>query len=96
MISGCYRGGADFDRLERPSETMRRGHPAMTKLTDYVKTAEAAEILGVAQNTLRKWAARGDIPMHRNPANGYRLFRRIDLDKFLQKTAAPVNRPRAK
>ena len=37
-----------------------------TKLTDYVKTAEAAEILGVAQNTLRKWAARGDIPMHRN------------------------------
>ena len=43
-----------------------------TKLTDYVKTAEAAEILGVAQNTLRKWAARGDIPMHRNPANGYR------------------------
>ena len=42
----------------------------MTKLTDYVKTAEAAEILGLAQNTLRKWAARGDIPMHRNPANG--------------------------
>jgi len=42
----------------------------MTKLSDYVKTAEAAEILGVAQNTLRKWAAEGKIPMHRNPANG--------------------------
>ena len=60
------------------------------KLTDYVKTAEAAEILGVAQNTLRKWAARGDIPMHRKPANGYRLFKRSDLEKFLKKAAKPV------
>ena len=64
-----------------------------TKLTDYVKTAEAAEILGVAQNTLRKWAARGDIPMHRNPANGYRLFKRSDLEKFLKKAATPVTVP---
>ncbi|TWU04913.1 helix-turn-helix domain-containing protein [Stieleria varia] len=63
----------------------------MTKLTDYVKTAEAAEILGVAQNTLRKWAARGEIRMHRNPANGYRLFRRCDLEAFLNQTAKPVN-----
>jgi len=62
----------------------------MTKLTDYVKTAEAADILGVAQNTLRKWAERGDIPMHRNPANGDRLFRRTDLEQFLPKTAKPV------
>ncbi len=56
-----------------------------TKLTDYMQTAEAAEILGVAQNTLRKWAKRGEIPMHRNPANGYRLFKRRDLERFLQK-----------
>jgi len=66
----------------------------MTKLSEYVKTAEAAEILGVAQNTLRKWAARGDIPMHRNPANGYRLFKRKDLDTFLKKTAKAV-KPKA-
>lgn len=62
----------------------------MTKLTEYVKTAEAAEILGVAQNTLRKWAAAGMIAMRRNPANGYRLFCRADLDEFLRKTARPV------
>ena len=62
----------------------------MTKLSDYVKTAEAAEILGVAQNTLRKWAAEGKIPVYRNPANGYRLFRRADLDDFLRKTAQPA------
>lgn len=62
----------------------------MTKLTDYVKTAEAAEILGVAQNTLRKWAERGDIPMRRNQANGYRLFNRSDLELFLKTIAKPV------
>ena len=62
----------------------------MTKLSEYVKTAEAAEILGVAQNTLRKWAADGKIPMRRNPANGYRLFWRDDLEKFLSAAATPV------
>lgn len=61
----------------------------MTKLTDYVKTAEAAEILGVSQNTLRKWAEKGKIPMRRNPANGYRLFKRSDLRKFLAQIEPP-------
>jgi len=63
----------------------------VTKLTDDVKTAEAAEILGVVQNTLRKWADCGDIPMHRNPANGYRLFKRSELEKFLKTAAKPVS-----
>ena len=62
----------------------------MTKLSEYFHTAAASEYLGVAQNTLRKWAARGDIPMHRNPVNGYRLFKRTDLDKLLKKAAKPV------
>lgn len=62
----------------------------MQKLTDYVMTAEAAEILGVSQNTLRAWAKAGKIPMHRNPANGYRLFRRSDLQAFLKKIERPV------
>lgn len=31
----------------------------MTKLSEYVKTAEAAQILGVAQNMLRKWSEQG-------------------------------------
>jgi excisionase family DNA binding protein len=57
----------------------------MSKLSDYLKTGEAAEFLGVSQNTLRTWAASGAIPMHRNPANGYRLFKQIDLKRFLAK-----------
>ncbi len=62
----------------------------MPKLTEYLHTAAAAEHIGVAQNTLRKWAARGDIPMQRNPANGYRLFKKSDLDKFLKQAAKSV------
>ncbi len=57
----------------------------MKNLSEYVKTAEASQILGVAQNTLRKWAEQGNIPVHRNPANGYRLFKREDLMRFLKK-----------
>lgn len=61
----------------------------MTKLSEYVKVAEAAEILGVSQNTVRAWAENGKLPFHRNPANDYRLFRRVDLEKFLAKVAKP-------
>ncbi len=62
------------------------------KLREYVKVAEAAEILGVSQGTVRAWAEAGKIPMHKNPANGYRLFRRDDLEKFLARIAKPENR----
>lgn len=54
-----------------------------TKLSEYVKVAEAAEILGVSQGTLRNWAEAGKMPMHKNPANGYRLFKRADLEHIL-------------
>ena len=64
----------------------------MTKLSDYVKTAKAAEILGVSQTTLRKWAENGKIQMHRNPVNGYRLFKRSDLEKFLRTVEQSAHR----
>ena len=63
----------------------------MTKLNEYVKTAEAARILGVAQNTLRAWAEAGKIPVRRNPANRYRLFLRRDLERFLAQVARKTN-----
>ena len=62
----------------------------MPKLSEYVKVAEAAEILGVSLGTVRTWAADGKIPMHRNPANGYRLFKRNDLLAFLKRIETPV------
>lgn len=50
----------------------------------YVKVHEAAEILGVAPNTIRAWGATGKIPEHRHPANGYRLYRRADLQEIIR------------
>ena len=64
----------------------------MTKLSDYLKTAEAADFVGVSQNTLRKWAEQEKIPVRRNPVNGYRLFLKRDLDKFLKNVASPNKR----
>ena len=58
------------------------------KLNDYLKTAAAADLLGVSQSTLRTWAKRGRIPVRVNPINGYRLFRRKDLEKFLDYVAS--------
>lgn len=64
----------------------------MNKVNEYVKVAEAAEILGVAQNTVRAWAEKGVLPAKRNPANGYRLFRRTDLEKFLKQLGSSDKR----
>ena len=62
------------------------------RLSDYLKTAEAAEFLGVSQNTLRTWAKQGKIKVQVNPVNGYRLFRLEDLQDFLESVAKPVTR----
>ena len=62
----------------------------MEKLNEYVKIAEAAQMLGVSQNTLRAWADDGRIPAMINSAIGYRLFRREDLTGFLKQTAEPI------
>ncbi|MFV0442146.1 MAG: helix-turn-helix domain-containing protein [Planctomycetaceae bacterium] len=70
----------------------------MTKVGEYVKVAEAAVILGVSENTVRAWADGGKLPVHRNPANGYRLFSRSELQKFLtrleRQPKAQRSRPR--
>lgn len=50
----------------------------------YVTVREAAEILGVAPNTVRSWGAVGKIPEYRHPANGYRLYKPEDLKAFLK------------
>ncbi len=50
----------------------------------YVKVHEAAELLGVAPNTVRAWGAAGKIPEYRHPANGYRLYKPEELEAFLE------------
>jgi len=60
------------------------------KLSDYLKTAAAADLIGVSQNTLRAWAKRGRTPVWVNPINGYRLFRWKDLEWLLDAVAESV------
>ena len=52
---------------------------------NFVTVHTAAEILGVARNTVRAWGAAGKIPEYRHPMNGYRLYRRKDLEGVLRK-----------
>lgn len=86
----CYLASEDFGRLWQQYSTHSEKVWPMKRLDEYVKTAEAARILGISQNTLRAWAESGKIPMRRNPANGYRLFLRNDLDRFLAKVSRPA------
>ena len=55
----------------------------MLRLDGYLRIKEAAEYLGVCPNTLRNWEIAGKLPVHRHPANNYRLFKIEDLDKLL-------------
>ena len=48
---------------------------------------DAASFLGVSEATLRNWDREGKIAAYRNPINGYRLFRRSDLEAPLKNVA---------
>lgn len=50
---------------------------------DYLRIKEAARLIGVSEATLRNWGKQGKIKVHRNPVNGYRLFKRSDLEAVL-------------
>ena len=39
----------------------------------------AAEVLGVSEQTLRRWDKAGKLRAKRHPMNGYRLYRRRQL-----------------
>lgn len=62
----------------------RKARAPMGIRESYITVQEAAEILGVAPNTVRKWGAAGKIPEYRHPANGYRLYKKLDLETFLR------------
>jgi len=49
----------------------------------YMLIAEAAAFLGVSENTLRNWERAGRIDVQRHPINGYRLFKRTQLELIL-------------
>ena len=69
----------------------------MPNLQEYMTIKDAAEFLGVSQNTLRNWGTSGKIPEHRNPVNSYRLYKVSDLEKLLkavEKSSRKKRKPR--
>jgi excisionase family DNA binding protein len=69
----------------------------MTKVKDYLLVKDAADYLGVSPNTIRNWSRDGRLPVHRNPMNSYRLYRKSDLDRLLKsiRRSGPAGVPRS-
>ena len=63
------------------TRTRKGGRPAGGGL-EWLTLGQAAEYLGVAQSTIRKWSDSGRLPAFYTPG-GHRRFRRSDLDAFL-------------
>lgn len=55
----------------------------MKNLSDYMSVSEAAEFIGVTPLTLRNWDKSGKLKAVRNPMNGYRMYEKETLEKFL-------------
>jgi DNA-binding transcriptional MerR regulator len=54
-----------------------------TRDDEYLRVKQAAAMMGIAPNTMRKWGRTGKIPEYRHPANSYRLYKRSDLEKMI-------------
>ena len=55
----------------------------METFKDFLTIKEADEFLGVTATTLRNWDRREKLVPVRHPVNGYRLYRKSDLEKLL-------------
>jgi excisionase family DNA binding protein len=51
-------------------------------LAGYLRVGDAARLVGVSRATLRNWDKTGKLRAVRHPMNGYRLYRRKDLESI--------------
>jgi len=63
------------------------------KISEYLKIGEAAELLGVTENTLRNWEKDNKIKTYRNPINEYRLYKTSELESLLQQIKTEKREP---
>lgn len=69
-----------FMRVSRVSTKKKPSLDSKAMLT----TSEAAQLLGVHVNTVRRWNAKGILKSYRIGPRGDRRFQRQDLDSFLK------------
>ena len=67
-----------------------------TKNDEYVRVKQAAAMLGLSPNTVRKWGALGKIPEFRHPVNTYRLYRLSDLEKLVAQVEQSRTQPKGR
>ena len=56
---------------------------------EFLLVSEAASTLGVSANTVRAWAANGQLNEYRHPVNNYRMFKKSDVTKLLRAIRNP-------
>ena len=56
-------------------------------MKDYMTVMEAAKILGVNPETLRRWDRAGKLKAKRNPMNNYRLYSVKDIESLEKQIA---------
>jgi len=56
-------------------------------MKDYMTVMEAAKILGVNPETLRRWDRAGKLKAKRNPMNNYRLYSDKDIESLKKQIA---------
>lgn len=59
------------------------------KINEYINSREAAEFIGVHQNTLKNWAKKGKLTFYNHPLNSkWYMFKKADLEELLSKIKA--------
>ncbi len=59
----------------------------LANLREYLTVKQAAAMLGVSTKTLRNWDRAGRFKPRRHPINGYRLYRKDELEGLLERAA---------
>ena len=67
------------------AEATNKNKPTRAKLDTLLTIAEAAELLNVHANTVRRWSNKGVIKTYRLGARGDRRLKRKDIEKLLRK-----------
>ena len=61
----------------------------MPRVDAYLQIAEAAEMLGICQNTLRNWGRAGKVTEYRHPVNNYRLYKQVEVENLVRQLESP-------
>lgn len=81
MIRQAGRAPRSRSVVTRRRAAARRGSP------EWISIAEASDVLGIAQATLRRWADEGRVPVFMTPG-GHRRFARESLEHVLTEQSA--------